>query len=173
MLKDPLVLSLITNIVEEKSNLPIVKCLIDGIQTDEEIAEKTEIKLNIVRKILYRLYDYGLASYKRSKDPKTQWYTYTWAFEEKEIRKYMEESSKSMIRALEEMLKTEESNIYFVCPDRHSRIDFNTASEIEFICPECGEEMEFKDNSEEIKRIKEEINACKQNFQKYSARNSK
>ena len=28
--------------------------------TDEEIAEETEIRLNIVRRILYKLYDAGL-----------------------------------------------------------------------------------------------------------------
>ena len=68
MIDDPLVKSLLTNVVEDESNLPIVQALIDGVETDEAIAEKTEIKLNIVRKILYKLYDMGLATYKRSKD---------------------------------------------------------------------------------------------------------
>lgn len=76
MIDDPLVKTLLTNVVEDESNLPIVQALIYGIETDEEIAKKTGIKLNIVRKILYRLYDMGLASYKRSKDPETQWFTY-------------------------------------------------------------------------------------------------
>ena len=76
MIDDPLVKSLLTNVVEDESNLPIVQALIDGVETDEAIAEKTEIKLNIVRKILYKLYDMGLATYKRSKDPETQWFTY-------------------------------------------------------------------------------------------------
>lgn len=52
MIDDPLVKSLLTNVVEDESNLPIVQALIDGVETDEAIAEKTEIKLNIVRKIL-------------------------------------------------------------------------------------------------------------------------
>lgn len=65
MIDDPLVKSLLTNVVEDESNLPIVQALIDGVETDEAIAEKTEIKLNIVRKILYKLYDMGLATYKK------------------------------------------------------------------------------------------------------------
>ena len=69
MIDDPLVKQLLTTVVEDESNLPIVEALNDGIETDEEIANKTGIKLNIVRKILYRLYDMGIASYKRSKDP--------------------------------------------------------------------------------------------------------
>ena len=34
----------------EKTIIPIIQALIDGIETDEEISNKTEIKLNIVRK---------------------------------------------------------------------------------------------------------------------------
>ena len=55
MINDPLVKQLLTSIVEDESNLPIVQALNDGIETDEEIANETGIKLNIVRKILYRL----------------------------------------------------------------------------------------------------------------------
>ena len=54
----------------------IIDCLKNGYTTDEEISEKTNCKLNIVRKILYKLYDMRLASYKRDKDKETQWYTY-------------------------------------------------------------------------------------------------
>ena len=85
MIDDPLVKTLLTNVVEDESNLPIVEALNEGIETDEQIAEKTGIKLNIVRKILYKLYDMGLASYKRSKDPETQWFTYSWKFEKEEV----------------------------------------------------------------------------------------
>ena len=93
MIDDPLVKTLLTNVVEDESNLPIVEALIDGVETDEEIAKKTEIKLNIVRKILYKLYDMGLASYKRSKDPETQWFTYAWKFEKEEVINHIKKDS--------------------------------------------------------------------------------
>lgn len=57
MIDDPLVKTLLTSVVEDESNLAIVQALIEGVETDEAIAEKTGIKLNIVRKILYKLYD--------------------------------------------------------------------------------------------------------------------
>ena len=97
MIDDPLVKTLLTNVVEDESNLPIVKALNDGIETDEEIAKETGIKLNIVRKILYRLYDMGLASYKRSKDPETQWFTYSWKFETEEVISRIIKDSKVII----------------------------------------------------------------------------
>ena len=55
----------------EETIIPIINSLINGTDTDEEIAKETGIKLNVVRKILYKLYDLKIANYKRSKDPET------------------------------------------------------------------------------------------------------
>ena len=41
MIDDPLVKTLLTNVVEDENNLAIVKALSDGVETDEEIANKT------------------------------------------------------------------------------------------------------------------------------------
>jgi len=38
--------------------------------TDDEIANKTGIRLNSVRKILYKLYDHSLVSLRRTRDPR-------------------------------------------------------------------------------------------------------
>ncbi len=105
MIDDPLVKSLLTNVVEDESNLPIVQALIDGVETDEAIAEKTEIKLNIVRKILYKLYDMRLATYKRSKDPETQWFTYSWKFEEQEVINHIKSDSEEYLKMLNKELE--------------------------------------------------------------------
>ena len=112
MIDDPLVKTLLTNVVEDESNLPIIQSLIDGIETDEEIAKKTGIKLNIVRKILYRLYDMGLASYKRSKDPETQWFTYSWKFETEEVISRIRKDSEKYLKMLNDELKLQIMNSY-------------------------------------------------------------
>jgi len=157
MIKNPLVQEFLNEVVQDEDNLPVVESLYNGINTDEDIAEKTEIKLNIVRKILYKLYDEGLASYKRSKDPETQWYTYAWEFDKDGVTNQITERSKARIRSLEMMLESEENNMFFACPDGHSRVAFDKASEMGFVCPECGNEISFQENHEEIARIKEEI----------------
>ncbi|MEA4956983.1 hypothetical protein SDC9_07528 [bioreactor metagenome] len=157
MLSDPLVQELLNEVVQDEENLSIVECLIDGTSTDEEIAEKTEIKLNIVRKVLYKLYDSGLASYKRSKDPETQWYTYSWKFDSNGVNTQIKEKSTDEINNLKEILEIEENNMFFVCPNGHSRFAFDQASEMGFICPECGNEIAFQENDSIINRIKEEI----------------
>ena len=164
MIKSPLVQELLNEVVQEEENIPIVECLINGTNTDEEIAEETEIKLNIVRKILYRLYDSGLASYKRSKDPETQWYTYSWKFDDNGVTSQIEAKSSNMIANLKENLESEENNMFFVCPEGHSRVSFDKASEMGFVCPECGNEITFQENDGVINRIKEEIASHEKNY---------
>ena len=171
MLEDPLVKTLLTNVVEDENNLAIVKALSDGVETDEEIANKTGIKLNIVRKILYKLYDLGLASYKRSKDPETQWFTYTWKFEKDEVINHIIKDSEEYLKMLHDELEREENNMFFICPQGHVRLDFDDASDYEFLCPVCGEELEFQDNADTIKQIKEDIKMVESNFKSFSEKN--
>ena len=168
MIDDPLVKTLLINVVEDESNLPIIQALIDGIETDEEIAKKTGIKLNIVRKILYKLYDMGLASYKRSKDPETQWFTYSWKFETDEVIERIIKDSEKYLEMLNNELEREENNMFFVCPQGHVRLDFDDASDYEFLCPVCCEELEFQDNAENIKQIKEDIKMVESNFNSFT-----
>jgi transcription initiation factor TFIIE subunit alpha len=171
MLDDPLVKQLLTNLVEDESNLPIVTALDNGIETDEGIAEETGIKLNIVRKILYRLYDLGIASYKRSKDPETQWFTYSWKFEKDEIINRIIKDSENYLNMLNEELEREENNMFFICPQGHVRLDFDESSDYEFLCPACGEELEFQDNTETIEQIKEDIKMVESNFNSFTEKN--
>ncbi len=171
MIDDPLVKTLLINVVEDESNLPIVQSLIDGVETDEEIAEKTGIKLNIVRKILYKLYDAGLASYKRSKDPETQWFTYSWKFEKEEVITRIVKDSEKFLKMLNDELYREENNMFFICPQGHVRLDFDEASDYEFLCPVCGDEMEFQDNSKVIKQLKKDIKNVESNFNSFTKKN--
>ena len=173
MIDDPLVKQLLINVVEDESNLPIVKALNDGIETDEEIANETGIKLNIVRKILYRLYDMGIASYKRSKDPETQWFTYSWKFESEEVINRINKDSEKYLEMLNEELEREENNMFFVCPQGHVRLDFDESSDYDFMCPACGEELEFQDNTQTIEQIKEDIKMVESNFNSFNEKVNK
>lgn len=140
----------------EETIIPIINALDEGIETDEEIAEKTGIKLNIVRKILYKLYDLKIANYKRSKDPETQWFTYSWKFDKEELINQINKESESELKALNNRLAYEENNMFFICPEGHVRYNFDEASDEEFLCV-CGEELQFQDNSDMIDQLKENI----------------
>jgi len=151
----------------EKTILPIIKALNDGIETDEEIAEKTGIKLNIVRKMLYKLYDLKIANYKRSKDPETQWFTYSWKFEEEELIKQIREECDNDLNELNAELEKEKNNMFFICPLRHVRYTFDEASDEEFLCV-CGEALEFEDNSEIIKNLESKINLLENDLNSFN-----
>jgi len=157
MLSDPIVHALLLEIVEDEENLNIIQCLIDGISTDEEIAEKTGIRLNIVRKILYKLYDKSLASYKRDKDKETQWYTYDWEFKEDEVENLKRNRLNQDLTNLKEALSNEENNMYFLCPFGHYRFNFDDASYYGFLCPECDSELDYVDNKDTVDQLKEQI----------------
>lgn len=161
MLNDPIIRDLLLEIVEDEENLNIIQCLIDGISTDEEIAEKTGIRLNIVRKILYKLYDEGLASYRRDKDKETQWYTYDWKFKVDEVERLKEKRNEDNLAQLKAKLDEEENNIFFICPFGHYRYNFEKASDprVEFLCPECDAELVPDDNQHVIDDLKRKIKA--------------
>lgn len=153
------ILASITN--DEENSVSIIKCMLDGKTTDEEIAEETEIRLNIVRRVLYKLYDAGIASYKRSKDPETQWYTYSWKFDEQKVFEILDEKYEKISRELNKSLEYEEENMFFVCKSNDHRYNFEEASENNFTCGECGEPLEYQDNSAiitELKHLKDQIN---------------
>lgn len=158
MLNEPLVQEFIHGITEDAENsISIIKCLLEGKITDEEISEEIELRLNIVRRILYKLYDAGIASYKRSKDPETQWYTYSWKFDSEKVIETISENYKQNSKEMEESLAYEEENMFFSCING-CRYNFEEAAEFNFVCPECESTLEYQDNSSLIDELKEQMN---------------
>ncbi len=131
----------------------ILDCLFTAEVTDEQIAEATGIKLNFVRKMLYKLYDVGMANYTRKKDPETQWFTYYWKFDSKKAARLLEEQYYKHKGEIEDSLEYEENNMFFVCPNG-CRYSFDEATDFQFICPRCNEKLEYKDNSDVINDLK-------------------
>ena len=121
----------------------------------EEIAEETEIRLNIVRKVLYKMYDAGIATYKRSRDPETNWYIYSWRFEQDKVFDIINKKYEKFSREIEESLEYEESNMFFSCKENGHRYKFDDATENNFECPKCGESLEYQDNSTIIVELKQ------------------
>lgn len=144
---------------DEENSVSIIKCLKKGKNIDEEIAEEMKVGLNIVRRVLYKLYDAGLASYKRSKDPETQWYNYSWKFEENRVFEIIENEYNENSLKLRRTLEYEEGNIFFVCGNSKCkcRYDFEEASENNFLCSDCGCKLEYQDNSSIITDLRKKI----------------
>jgi|BarGraIncu00222A_1022003.scaffolds.fasta_scaffold131865_2 transcription initiation factor TFIIE subunit alpha len=151
MLSDPLVLEILMDITDdEKDSLPIIECIIKGKKSDLEISEETEIKLNTVRKVLYKLNEAGIASYKKTQDPETKWYIYNWKFEQNNISAIITRKYTKLSEEIEKSIKYEKANMFFACKANGHRYKFEKASENNFECPKCGESLEHHDNSARI-----------------------
>ncbi len=162
MLNDPIVKELLMEITDNDENsFPIIKCIMDGTTIDLEISEQTEIKLTIVRKILYKLYDAGIANCKKAKDRKTNWDMYVWKLEEINIVEAVTEKYKTLSADIEKSIEYEDENMFFACKTNGHRYKFETASEFNFLCPKCEEPLEFEDNTSVIAALMKENDKCK------------
>jgi transcription initiation factor TFIIE subunit alpha len=141
----------ITN--NEENSFSIIECILNGKTSDVEISEETEIKLTVVRRVLYKLYDAGIASYKRTSDPTTKFEIYNWRFEPDKLSEIINKKYESISEEIEKSLKYEEKNIFFVCKTNNHRYKFENAPENNFVCPECGDSLEYQDNSHIIVKL--------------------
>jgi transcription initiation factor TFIIE subunit alpha len=144
----------ITN--NEEGSVPIIECILKGKTFDSEIAEETEIKLNTVRKILYKLHDAGIASYKRTKDPETNWFIYSWKFDQEKVSDIISRKHQKNSEEIEKSIKYEEENMFFSCKTNGHRYKFEKASEFNFVCPKCSESLEYQDNTSRIVELLKE-----------------
>ncbi len=126
--------------------------------TDEELAEITEIRVNTVRKVLYMLYDQGLAEFKRIRDKETGWYYYYWHLETKRLPEIIRAKKMAELKKLKEMLEEETSEIYYWCgTEGHPKLTFDEAMEYEFQCPICGGMLMQYDNTAVVEELKTRI----------------
>jgi transcription initiation factor TFIIE subunit alpha len=160
LLSDPNVQEILLDITDdEEGSFPIIDCIISGKTNDLEIAEETDIKLNTVRKVLYKLYDAGIATYKKSNDPETNKFIYNWKFDKEKVSNIINEKFEKFSEEIDRSIEYEEENMFFSCDTNGHRYKFEEATENNFTCPECGESLEYQDNSaiiDELLRIKGE-----------------
>lgn len=126
--------------------------------TDEEISKITGFRINDVRSSLYRLYDFRLAFYRRSRDPKTGWFIYHWRMDSEGKDRVLEGQKHKELEVLKSRLDYEEQNIFFVCKAGNcSRFTFEVAADNGFKCPNCGSMLEHHDNSSIVLSLKTRI----------------
>ena len=101
--------------------------------------------------MLYRLYEHNIAYFLRKKDKIKGWYICYWDFNEKIIPELANKIRLEKIEKINERLKREENNTFYMCKNACARMAFDKAMEYKFKCPECGEIMQEQDN----KRTKE------------------
>ncbi len=140
-----------------EEGLDVVQCLLERDETDEKISEETGLRLNTVRKILYKLYDYRLASYVRTKDKEIGWYTYTWKLNLSRMDDILMIRKKHILGELHARLEFERDHVFFLCSNDAMKYSFDTATETGFRCPSCDSALEYVDNQKNIKEIEKRV----------------
>lgn len=163
ILNNPEAKSILLETVGEEG-LDVVQCLLGSEETDEKISETTGLRLNTVRKILYKLYDCRLASYVRTKDKEIGWYTYTWKLNPDKIGGILLVRKKNILIELNERLEFERNHVFFSCHDEALKFSFDSATETGFRCPTCDSALEFVDNQQSIVELEEKIKSIEKDL---------
>jgi transcription initiation factor TFIIE subunit alpha len=137
-----------------------IKESIAGTDIDFEPDDSEILKLNSVRKTLYKLYSEKLAQFRRIRDKSTGWFIYYWWHEFDLFPEILHEKKKMIESKLRDRLQFEQNNYFFVCNNcQESKVKYNfdEAFELNFRCSECGGSLEAQDNQTIIEFLKNKI----------------
>lgn len=142
----------VAEVLGQEEAIKIISTLKDaGEITDDQIANKTGIRLNSVRKILYRLYDHSLVSLRRSRDENTGWFIFHWKLQPDQLEGFIMNQKKHVLQKLDTRLSYEKNHEFYYCGTPGcKRVPFEEAVELLFRCPTCNKPMMHFDNGKII-----------------------
>lgn len=161
--EDPVLREILTRIAGGHG-YEVATALGDEEATDEELAKRIDIRVNLVRKILYDLYDNRVVSYRRVRDESSGWYIYYWRIEPDRAKEFVENNKRALFQKLNERLEAERNTMYFNCHNGCPKVTFDVAVENDFKCPKCGSKLERYDNSSVITALEHQVESLKQRF---------
>jgi transcription initiation factor TFIIE subunit alpha len=130
--------------------------------TDNDIANKTQIRLNIVRKTLYRLYDHSIVALRRSRDKETGWFIFNWRLQPDQLVGFILNQKRHVLEKLETRLEYEKSHIFYTCQTSGcKRFPFEEALELLFKCPTCNKPMMYLNNDRIVEILTRKIEQIK------------
>ena len=158
------VLSKVVEMIGGEDAVKIVSALkrVDRL-TDEELSSKTDIRLNEVRKILYRLYDHSLVTCERLRDEKTGWFIFYWKLQPDQAEGFIQNQKRKTLARLKSRLDHESSHDFYSCmTEGCDRVTFEDAMETFFRCRKCGKPLQHVDNSKIMDNLKKKIDLIHQ-----------
>jgi transcription initiation factor TFIIE subunit alpha len=141
-----------------EEGLPLIKELSGKQNVSEfELADKLKKDIKLVRKMLYLLYNHNLVSFIRKKDKIKGWYIYYWTLLPESIKFNYVKRKKELLAKLQQRLEEETRELFFTCPTKCVRLNFDQAMDFEFHCPECGELTSQDNNAERVETLRKKI----------------
>ena len=129
-----------------------------GETTDDQIATQTGIRLNSVRKILYKLYDHSLVGLRRSRDQNTGWFIFHWRLQLDQLEGFILNQKRRVLEKLETRLRYEQNHDFYYCYTIGcKRIPFEEAMELVFRCPTCNKPLMHFENGKIVSALTKKI----------------
>ena len=149
----------VAEVLGREEAIEIIHTLKDADEiTDDQIANKTGIRLNSVRKILYRLYDHSLVSLRRSRDQNTGWFIFHWKLQPDQLECFISNQKRHVLEKLDTRLSYEKNHdSYFCGTPGCKRIPFEEAIELLFSCPTCGKPMMHFENGKFVEFLSQKV----------------
>jgi transcription initiation factor TFIIE subunit alpha len=133
-----------------------------GETTDDQIAEQTEIRLNTVRKILYKLYDHSLVGLRRSRDQNTGWFIFHWRLQLDQLAGFILNQKNRVLEKLETRLAYEQDHDFYYCSTGGcKRVTFEEAMELVFRCPTCNKLLMHYNNTEIKETLRKRVESLR------------
>ncbi len=126
--------------------------------TDDQIATETGIRLNMVRKILYKLYDHSLVGLRRSRDKNTGWFIFHWRLQLDQLEGFILNQKRRVLEKLEARLRYEQNHEFYYCYTIGCRqIPFEEAMELVFQCPTCNKPLMHFENGKIVSTLTKKV----------------
>src|SRR3989338_6103128 len=143
-----------------ESGIPLIKELIGKSNISEfDLATKTKYDIKVVRRMLYVLHNNNLVGFTRKKDKQKGWYIYYWTLIPENVRFNYIKRNKNLLERLKNQVEIEKKELFFVCPGKCVRLNFDQATDFEFHCPECGQLIHEDNREEQVTKLEERIKA--------------
>ncbi|MGA3404814.1 MAG: transcription factor [Candidatus Bathyarchaeia archaeon] len=151
----------VANLFGGEEAVTVVKSLKKlGEGTDETITNDcgAAVRLNNVRKVLYKLYDHGLVSCTRVRDEKTGWFIFYWRLQPDQLDAFIRSRKRRALDKLKQRLEFEKGHKFFVCKtDTDVRVTFEEAMESSFKCGKCENQVQSVENADEVVILESKI----------------
>lgn len=162
-------LSILERFVEQVAGKDAVKLLI--LMKEREnisefvLAEDLKLNVNQVRNLLYKLNSFNLNYSTRRKDKDKGLYIYYWTFNFKHARDLLIVRKKQELEHLQDELKKENDQRFYVCKNGCTRVELEEAMELGFKCQECGSLLQQGDNTKKVGEINHRIQTLMQELE--------
>ena len=156
---DGITLMKVAEALGEEEAVKLIEILKNSDETtDDEIANKTGIRLNSVRKILYKLYDHSLVSLRRTRDPKTGWFIFHWKLQPDQLEGFIVSQKRRVLEKLNIRLEYEKNHdFYYCCTPGCKRVPFEDAVELVFRCATCGKPLMHYENGKIVQVLTRKV----------------